>query len=320
MIAYDVFNGDADGICALHQLRLHDPRPDAQLVTGVKRDIRLLDRIPCVENAYITVLDISMDRNHESLCTLLAHGNSIVYIDHHFSGDIPKEGDLSVHIDPAPGICTSMIVDKLVDGTHRKWAIVGAFGDNLDETALQTAQTMDLSQQETDQLRETGILLNYNGYGATVDDLFYPPEELYVHVHKFTDPMDFHASSPILHTLRRGYHDDMNKAGRAIPVHQDKSGRIFELPNSSWARRVAGVFSNTLARQEPKRAHALIIANTDGSLRISVRAPLNKRQGADDLCRRFPTGGGRAAAAGINQLPAELKEKFVTAFSHQFST
>ncbi|RUM38930.1 MAG: acetyltransferase, partial [Desulfobulbus sp.] len=43
MITYDVFNGDADGICALHQLRLHDPRPDAHLVTGVKRDICLLE-------------------------------------------------------------------------------------------------------------------------------------------------------------------------------------------------------------------------------------------------------------------------------------
>jgi hypothetical protein len=31
---YDVFNGDADGICALVQLRNADPR-DAELVTGV---------------------------------------------------------------------------------------------------------------------------------------------------------------------------------------------------------------------------------------------------------------------------------------------
>ncbi|RUM39536.1 MAG: acetyltransferase, partial [Desulfobulbus sp.] len=87
-----------------------------------------------------------------------------------------------------------------------------------------------------------------------------------------------------------------------------------------WARRVAGVFSNTLARQKPELAHALIIANADGSLRISVRAPLNNRQGADALCRRFPTGGGRAAAAGINQLPVEMKKEFITAFSNQFST
>ena len=320
MIAYDVFNGDADGICALHQLRLHDPLPDAQLVTGVKRDIRLLEKIESVKNARITVVDISMARNRESLLTLLAHGNSIVYIDHHFSGDIPQDSDLEAHIDPAPQTCTSMIVDKLLGGAHRKWAIVGAFGDNLDETALRAAQAMALSPGEIEQLRETGVLLNYNGYGATVDDLFYPPAELFRHVHQFADPLDFHASSPLLQTLRRGYRDDMDRAAMADPVQEDNRGRIFELPNAAWARRVAGVFANTLAREKPELAHALIIANADGSLRISVRAPLDRRHGADELCRRFPTGGGRAAAAGINQLPAELKKEFITAFSSQFSS
>ncbi len=41
---YDIFNGDADGICALLQLRKAEPR-DAQLVTGVKRDINLLPHL-----------------------------------------------------------------------------------------------------------------------------------------------------------------------------------------------------------------------------------------------------------------------------------
>ena len=40
MTAYDVFNGDADGLCALQQWRLADPAPST-LVTGVKRDIQL---------------------------------------------------------------------------------------------------------------------------------------------------------------------------------------------------------------------------------------------------------------------------------------
>jgi hypothetical protein len=35
---YDVFNGDADGICALVQLRLAKPI-QSNLITGVKRDI-----------------------------------------------------------------------------------------------------------------------------------------------------------------------------------------------------------------------------------------------------------------------------------------
>ncbi len=40
-VFYDVFNGDADGICALHQLRLSEPRASV-LITGVKRDIALV--------------------------------------------------------------------------------------------------------------------------------------------------------------------------------------------------------------------------------------------------------------------------------------
>ena len=44
MTHYDVFNGDADGLCALQQLRLDRPVA-SELVTGVKRDIQLLNRI-----------------------------------------------------------------------------------------------------------------------------------------------------------------------------------------------------------------------------------------------------------------------------------
>ena len=40
---YDIFNGDADGIIALLQLRLADPI-GAELVTGVKRDIKLVEK------------------------------------------------------------------------------------------------------------------------------------------------------------------------------------------------------------------------------------------------------------------------------------
>lgn len=44
MTHYDIFNGDADGLCALVQLRLQHPA-ETSLVTGVKRDIQLLDRV-----------------------------------------------------------------------------------------------------------------------------------------------------------------------------------------------------------------------------------------------------------------------------------
>ena len=57
---WDVFNGDADGICALLQLRLAEPR-NSQLITGIKRDIALLDRVDAQSGDQVTVLDISLD-------------------------------------------------------------------------------------------------------------------------------------------------------------------------------------------------------------------------------------------------------------------
>ena len=54
---------------------------------------------------------------------------------------------------------------------------------------------------------------------------------------------------------------------------------------------------------------------TDGGYSVSVRAPRGMRTTALDFCRRFPGGGGRALAAGIERLaPAEL-DRFVEQFS-----
>ncbi|MCZ6829031.1 MAG: DHH family phosphoesterase, partial [Gammaproteobacteria bacterium] len=55
MTCYDVFNGDADGICALTQLRNAEPR-ESVLVTGVKRDIELLKQVEAKAGDQITVL------------------------------------------------------------------------------------------------------------------------------------------------------------------------------------------------------------------------------------------------------------------------
>lgn len=315
----DVFNGDADGICALHQLRLAEPRPEARLVTGVKRDIRLLARILEVWDTDITVLDISLDRNRDALERLLGQQNSVLYIDHHFSGVIPGNSNLQAHIDTSPQTCASLIVDTLLQGRHRAWAVAGAFGDNLDEAAINTANKLGLNEADVKKLKEIGILLNYNGYGASLEDLFYPPEELYRQVRSFEDPLDFHAHSPALKTLREGYNNDMRQATEFAPSKESAQGRIYTFPAESWARRVVGVYSNNLAREKPDLAHGLLIFNSDGTLRISVRAPLNNRTGADELCRQFPSGGGRAAAAGINNLPAEQLEQFYSAFFNQFN-
>lgn len=315
---YDIFNGDADGICALHQLRLDTPCPDAILITGVKRDIDLLSKLQGVTQSSLNVLDISLDSNRPFLQTLLAQSNRILYIDHHFAGVIPETAALTAHIDTAPDTCTSLIVDSLLHGRFRKWAIVAAFGDNLHDTAHKAAQTLSLAGTVIEQLRELGELLNYNSYGENLADLYFHPADLYRTILPHEDPIDFIASSPTLSILRQGFQQDLTLALSQKAINPGNTNRIFRFPDATWARRVSGVFANLKAQEKREAAHALIVDNADSTLRISVRAPLADRKNADTLCRAFPTGGGRAAAAGINSLPPEMLDEFVSAFHATF--
>ena len=316
---YDVFNGDADGICALHQLRLASPKKDATLITGVKRDIKLLSKIENVVSSTITTLDVSLDSNRVALLALLEQGNKVTYIDHHFAGTLPDSPELTSHIDTSATTCTALIVNKMLDNAHAAWAICGAFGDNLHPVALQLCDDLGFSVSERNQLREIGELLNYNGYGTTVEDLHFSPEALYQAVHRFTDPFKFHQQSNELSTLREGYATDMEEALKIDEYQTEGKNRVYIFPDTRWAKRVSGVFSNHRAREQEDSAHALITPNDDDTLRISVRAPLTDKRDADTLCHEFPTGGGRKAGAGINSLPSSMLEKFLTRFAEIYS-
>jgi hypothetical protein len=76
--------------------------------------------------------------------------------------------------------------------------------------------------------------------------------------------------------------------------------------------------ANELARSAPNRAHALLTRQPHGGFLVSVRAPLSTGDGADALCRQFPSGGGRKAAAGINDLPEADYDLFVSRFRAAF--
>ena len=58
------YNGDADGICSMVQWGLVHGI-EGKRVTGVKRDIELLDRIDAKNSDEVIVMDISLARNHK---------------------------------------------------------------------------------------------------------------------------------------------------------------------------------------------------------------------------------------------------------------
>ncbi|MEX1200857.1 MAG: DHH family phosphoesterase [Methylophaga sp.] len=319
MQSFDVFNGDADGICALVQLRLAAPR-ESVLVTGVKRDIQLLQQVEPEAGDEVTVLDISLQKNASDLHRILAAGASVFYADHHQAGDIPSHPNLQTLIDLSPSTCTSLIIDKYLQGQFHLWAITAAFGDNLTSTALKLTAAAALSEHETQQLQTLGTLLNYNGYGSDLADLFYAPANLYQACVQFASPLDFIAErDDVFSTLQDGFETDMAAVMGIKAAYKSSAVGVFELPNETWARRVSGVWGNDLANEYPDRAHLILTPANEGHYTVSIRAPLANRSGANLVASQFATGGGREGAAGINALPASQISDLIRAMEQQYA-
>jgi len=317
MAFYYAFNGDADGLCALQQLRLTH-RGDARLITGVKRDIRLLDRVRAGAGDTVHVLDISLDANRDGLNALLDAGAIVHYFDHHHAGHIPETAALIAHIDPAPDVCTSILVDRYLAGRYRRWAITAAFGDNLAGVARAMAADMGLGHEKTQTLESLGLYLNYNAYGDTVDDLHFDPARLAGAMLEFGDPLEFAAHSPVFSRLAAGYEDDMMRARSVQPLRTCEGAAIIHLPAEAWARRVIGVLANDLVQRSPQCAFALLSLNAQGDYTVSVRVPSRRAIGADEFCRKFATGGGRRLAGGINHLPVDGIDRFSEQFEAHY--
>lgn len=315
MTHFDVFNGDADGLCALTQLRNAKPR-EAELITGVKRDINLLERVHAEPGSQVTVLDVSLDKNRAGLERALEAGADVFYCDHHFAGDIPDNPRLEALINTAPDVCTSLLINKYLDNEFLEWAVVGTFGDNLRDSARRIARPLALNEGSMQHLEDLGVYINYNGYGSNLEDLHFEPAELYRLISPYASPFDFMSdSAEHFQKLEQGYRQDMASAAAVNPEYKDDAVAAFILPNEPWARRVSGVYSNDLANADPDRGHAVLTVKANGCYLVSVRAPLNNKTGADELCMKFPTGGGRKAAAGINDLPADMLREFIDSFA-----
>jgi hypothetical protein len=315
----DVFNGDADGICALVQLRLAQPAT-AKLVTGVKRDIQLLERLSVQKNDQVTVLDISLEKNRTALDKILQQGANVFYVDHHQAGDIPLHPNLKTLINTSANTCTSLLVDQHLEGKYRAWAVTAAFGDNLTgSSAEHAARSLSLTANRLKLLKDLGVCINYNAYGDSVADLHFAPDALYRELVSYESPFDFMFGNPTAYQkLLTGYANDMTQAMLIKPEYCTDAVTVYILPDEAWARRINGVFGNELANQHPACAHAVLSYNAQGGYQVSVRAPLTNKSGADALCSLFTTGGGRKSAAGINHLPFDQLSTFIRAFEQKY--
>jgi len=321
----DVFNGDADGIFSLLQMRKAAPvaAKDQLLISGVKRDNALIRRISDeqAQGAVITALDISFDKNTADLERVLNHADSVFYCDHHQAKTLFTHEKLNAVIDFAPTVCTGLLVSKHLGGMYHPWAIAAAFGDSLDTVALAESDKLGWHRESALKVKELGVLVNYNGYGASIEDLHFAPEALYRELALYDSPFDVieDTDSPFV-KLQQGYGEDMEQAQRADTLRDDDGLTAIMLEDEAWARRISGTLGNDLAHESPNKAIVIATPNADGkTLTISLRAPKSNLQGAGDICSAFPTGGGRAGAAGVNALPLADLGRFIDAVSTYYA-
>jgi hypothetical protein len=319
MTRFYAFNGDADGLCALQQLRLADSR-EATLVTGVKRDIELLQRVNAAAGDDVTVLDISLDANRDHLHRLLDAGAAVRYFDHHYAGELPQHRNFDANIEESSDVCTSTLVDRHLAGRHRPWAIVAAFGDNLKDLAVAMAKAAGIDATTAATLERLGICLNYNAYGNTLSDLCFDPEDLARQMLPFADPMEFVRRSPAFVQLGARFEEDMQRARTLKPARKVPGATMVVLPDEAWARRAIGVLANELAQAQPDCAIAIVSPKAQGGFTVSVRVPSQHPIAADEFCRAFATGGGRRLAAGINHMAATDLDGFAASFEARFRT
>lgn len=312
---YDVCNGDSDGLCAAVQWRLHRPG-EPVLVTGLKREIALLRQVPAGADApaEVNVFDISMQRNLDALQALLDAGVRVNYFDHHTVHAIPAHPLLDAHIDRSSDVCTSLLVDRFLDGAHRAWALVGAYGDNLPDVADRLAEASGIGPGDRHRLRLLGEAINYNAYGDAVGDVRISPARLYTILSRYADPREM-----LVHESIAGEIDDLRRAdlerARVLTRRTDTpAGSVHLLADAPWSRRVLGSFANELANAEPDRAHAVMRLQQGQGYMVSVRAPLASPHGSDVLCARFG-GSGRPRAAGVDALAPDALPEFIEAFA-----
>ena len=318
MTNYDVFNGDTDGIFARHQLRLALPL-DTINISGVKRDVNLLRHVEAVEGDLVTVLDISHAKNRKDVLRILESGAKVEYFDHHDPGELIEHPNITYHINTEPNVSTGLIVNSHVNGKNRLWSIATAFGDNHMDLAMNMAKSENLNEDQIILLKQIGLVVNYNSYGQTIEDLFYSPEEIAEAARACgSDIFKFLEQGDIFSTLLENFNADMSSAVCQEPFSISKNGVIYTLPNEAWTHRIMGSFSNHLVSTNKNLACAIAVLNSDGTYRISVRSSINNPHGAGNLCGNFG-GGGREKAGGINNLPASDMNTFKEEFDKVFS-
>ena len=317
-----VFNGDADGIISQTILGKVLGLPDLR-ITGLKREVHLLRKLPPLDSGRIHVMDISLRQNLPELPAVLKPEKiQVTWYDHHEPGEPFVHPRLELHINEASGTCSAVIVNQVFGKKHSLWATMAAFGDNLPSTAKALAAEAGANVDETSVLRHCGILLNYNAYGERPGDVLFAPAYLAQKAAACNSALDFCHEEGIFGPLNEQLAKDSMHFDGIQPLVDSDSARAFLVPDEPWARRYAATWANSQILSHPKAALAMIHPRAEGTFMVSIRAPrLSQGAGlsAADLAMEFSSGGGRRLAAGINVLPEADFTRFLNRFTSFFN-
>ncbi len=319
MTAIDVFHGDADGLCSIQQIRLAEPLNERQVVSGGLSQHSLLMSILTAENRDILMLDLPLERNLVSLKQLLKQGCRVRCFDHHISSEQPEHERLELHLDASPETCTSLLVNKHLNGAHQEWAAVGAFGDNMPSEAKKLLQGSGLSENDVEQLQSLAELLNYNAYGDLLNAGHLSVTEMHYNMMAYDNPLDFIKENERLARIGKVMKEDLEHARKLLIVEDQPDGLVYILRPREPVRRVRKVWLGQLGRQYPDKALLIALENHDGSFDASIRAPLNSPSDAWKVAERFG-GGGREGAASVKCLPSTEVVNFLDIFWHWCET
>ncbi len=317
MQTIDVFTGCADGLCALHQFRMVY-LTDSVLITGVKRDSRILDQVHARFGDNLTLMNVSLEQNQDALRYLLTLGVDVTYFDHHHCGALIKHKGLRAIVGNDPATCTSALVDRSLGGRHRIWAVVAAFGANRYTLAVRLARPLRLSAGQLEALSELGQCLSYNAYGERESDFFVHPAELYRIIAPYADPLRLLVKERIFEELKTLRREELERALETAPSFVSGNVSEYVLRDAAGSRRVRGELVSCLAKRHPEGAYAVLVPNARGGYAVSLRVPVTTKRGLDVFCRWFGSGEGSAAAAGMSNLPASDMPYFTRAFAAEY--
>jgi len=301
----DVCNGDADGLCSVLQWRLHDTR-ESTILTLLNNETSLAGRVHTRPGDEFLICDVPLEPNRSTLKKLLDGGARVQYVNHQFTDDVPWHPQFQATVDSSENACSSLIVDRLLHGKYREWALVGTYGKRLTLVADQLATDMGLLGNDKIRLRELGELISYNACVANVKDACIEPAALYDRLSRYPQPMDFLKSESLICEIDAVRREDIYRASELTPYWQDVDASVYVLPDTPWAHRIASGLDQRIAADDPTRAHAFLRPVENGHFDVKVRAA---RSAAAAI------RGERPCAWVVEHLPQGEIDHFIRAFS-----